>query len=128
MSAIISQTKTYYRRALMAFFVLLSVISVAVVWINLSVAISFFSGSLASFLPFCLSVYWVFFRQRENKPIAVAEFYKAEGLKWGLTIILVIMSFKLLPVLHYLAFFAGYLFALLGSIVLPLWSKRSATK
>lgn len=127
MSAVISQTKQFYRKALAWQAVgLVGISAVSVLFVGMAAG-SFFAGLLCAFLPFCAFTYWVFFRQIAQ-PAAhrMAVFYRAEALKWLLTIILVVAAIKLVPQFDYIVFFVGYFLGLSGNIVLPIWFKRSA--
>lgn len=125
MSAVISSAKQFYRRALgVEALVLASVAAVVEVFSGQSVGLSVFSGSVAAFLPHCLFVYWVFFRNSVKNPQKMTAFYRGEGLKWLATILLIVLAFKFLPNLNYLAFFAGYFLGLVGNIALPMCVKH----
>lgn len=45
--------------------------------------------------------------------------YRGEGLKWLLTIVLVVASFKLMMNLNVLAFFIGYIMMLVFNNLIP---------
>lgn len=129
MSAVISSAKQFYRQALIYEGLVLSGVALASALFIGQGAWSVLCGALSAFLPFCAFAYWVFFRsahQKSPNSNKMAVFYRAEGIKWLLTILCVGLSFKLLPSLSYLAFFAGYFLGLVGNIALPMWFKRSA--
>ncbi|HDL2989421.1 TPA: ATP synthase subunit I, partial [Mannheimia haemolytica] len=46
-------------------------------------------------------------------------FYRGEGMKWLVTIILVIGCFKLIPALDVVLFFVGYFIALFLNNMIP---------
>lgn len=123
MSTVITQTKNFYVKAIPVFALILFVLSTVATMINSNVGVAFLGGCLSAFLPFCLSVYWVFFRQRANGT-AVSVFYWAEGLKWVTTIILILLVFQFIE--SHLAFFVGYFITLIGNTVLPFLMKRSS--
>lgn len=123
MSTVISQTKNFYAKAIPFFAIFLFVLSAVMTMMGKTVGVAFLGGCLAAFLPFCLSVYWVFFRQRTDVT-TVSVFYWAEGLKWVATIVLILLIFQFIE--HHLVFFAGYFITLIGNTVLPFLMKRSS--
>lgn len=125
MSAVIFQAKQYYAKAIFIFSLILCAVSSVISLIQGNIGLSFLCGCLAAFLPFCLSVYWVFFRHRSNSVNIMSVFYLAEGLKWLATLVIIALMFRFIPSLRYLAFFAGYFFALMGNVILPFLMKRS---
>lgn len=127
MSAIIAKEKQHYRRALLLETLILLVISCVVMLLGgLNVGLSFISGCMAAFLPQCLFVYWIFFRNVSQNANKMGAFYGGEGLKWLVTILLVVLAFKGLPVLLPLFFFAGYFLALLSNVTVPMYVKHRA--
>ena len=57
----------------------------------------------------------------------MTAFYWGEGMKWLMTMVLIILSLTLLPALKVLFFFAGYFVALLLNVVLPVMLERHTT-
>lgn len=128
MSAVISSAKRVYRQVLIYQGSFLASISIVLSLIQWQIALAFGVGSLAAFLPFCLFVFWVFFRTKSVQTShTVKAFYWGEALKWGATIIWIILIFTMLPELNHLFFFVGYFVGLLGNMVLPIWLNRIAT-
>lgn len=124
MSSVISQAKKFYVKSIAFFATFLFVLSALVALIKLEFGREFLGGCVAAFLPFCLSVYWVFFRQQAHNTTSVSVFYWAEILKWVTTILLILLMFQFVS--NHLAFFAGYFTALIGNTVLPFLMKRSS--
>lgn len=124
MSAVIAQTRQFYVKTMPIFAAVLVVFSAVMALIKAEIGGSFLGGCFAAFLPFCLSVYWVFFREKAHNATSVSVFYWAEGLKWLSTILLILLMFQIVS--NHLAFFAGYFTALLGNTVLPFLMKRSS--
>lgn len=119
MSAVINKAKQHYRKALkmeLGIFILLAFC--VSVW-NLNVGLSFLNGAVAIFIPHCLFVYWIFFRKSAKHPNKMTAFYRGEGIKWLAAILLIVVSFKFVSNLHYIAFFIGYFVALCLNVGLP---------
>lgn len=119
MSAVINRSRQQYKKALIWETGIILTLSFCAFFGGIALASSLLSGLLASFLPHCLFVYWIFFREPAKNASKMSAFYRGEGLKWGATILLIVASFKLLPELHLIAFFVGYFLALCLNIVLP---------
>ncbi|WGE90249.1 ATP synthase subunit I [Actinobacillus arthritidis] len=126
MSAVINKAKQHYAKALKTEILLLfCILCILMVWKGES-SFSFFGGALSSFLPHCVLVYWIFFKKTTKEQSKMTAFYRGEGLKWLITILLVILCFKLLPSLHLVLFFVGYLVTLFFNNVIPfILSKRT---
>ena len=126
MSTVINKAKQHYIRALkIESLLLLSTVGFLIVWKGVD-GISFLCGALSSFVPHCVFVYWIFFKKTTKNQSRMGTFYRGEGLKWLITILLVVMCFKLLPSLHIVLFFVGYLMALFFNNVIPfILSKRT---
>lgn len=130
MSAVISSAKKVYLQALIYESVFFVVISLGLVGVKWQIALSFGAGSLVALLPFGLFVYWFFFRHREERHShkdKMRAFYYGEMLKWLLTIVLMILSFRFIPTLSILFFFVGYFIGLITNIMTPMWLNRAAT-
>lgn len=125
MSAIIHKTKQNYRYYLTVELALIVVGTVGVSAFFGYDAFSFLGGALASFLPHCLFVFWVFFRKKSalyaNK---LTSLYQGEALKWLLTILLIVAAFTLYATIHIALFASGYFLMLVCNSLLPLCLKR----
>ncbi|WP_150539444.1 ATP synthase subunit I [Actinobacillus vicugnae] len=127
MSAVINRAKLQYRKALfIEWFVILG-LSFLFLMMRSNSALSFFSGCLASFIPHCVFVYWVFFRNTAKDRTKMTAFYWGEGIKWLTAISLLIASLTLIPSLQILLFFSGYFLALFLNIFLPMLVSRQTT-
>lgn len=121
MSAVLERTKKRYFKVMkIALLALICGSGVIVLMQSLQVGLSFFLGGLASFLPQCLFIYWVFFRRTGKKTQKITAFYRGEGLKWLATIVLVVAMLKGIAELDTMLFFAGYFVLLLVNSLLPL--------
>ncbi|AAP95027.1 F0F1 ATP synthase subunit I [[Haemophilus] ducreyi] len=119
MSAVINKAKQHYLMALKLESGILFAIFCMLLILEGSLSFSWLGGCLASFLPYCLFVYWIFFKKSAKNQSKMAAFYRGEGLKWLATILLVVAAFKLIPELHRVLFFVGYFVALLLNNVIP---------
>ncbi|MDD0824200.1 ATP synthase subunit I [Mannheimia sp. AT1] len=127
MSAVINKAKLQYRRALgIEAGIILVLAFVLFLWKGY-VSISFLAGGCASFVPHSIFVYWVFFRNSTKDRTKMTAFYCGEGIKWLITILLIVLSFTLIPNLQYLVFFVGYFLALFLNIALPMLLSRKST-
>lgn len=126
MSAVINKAKLHYISALKTeFLLLICIFGLLMIWKG-EISISFLGGFLSSFLPHCVFVYWIFLKKTTKNQSKMGDFYRGEGLKWLITILLVVACFKLLPSLHLVLFFVGYLMALFFNNVIPfILSKRT---
>lgn len=125
MSAVLERTKRLYLKAMWVESVgLASVVLLCGVCVDFSAAFSLLLGGFASFLPFCLFVYWVFFRKSAKNANKMTAFYRGEGLKWLATIVLMVAVLKGYPNLNVLAFFGGYFLCLVCNSLLPIVLKR----
>lgn len=124
MSAVINRAKQHYAKSLKVEGVILLLISIGLLGVKGNVSISFLTGSLASFLPFGLFVYWVFFKKTAKNSSKMTAFYWGEGVKWMATIMLLIAGLTLIPTLQIGAFFVGYFLALLLNNVIPFMLSR----
>ncbi|KAE9541448.1 ATP synthase subunit I [Ursidibacter maritimus] len=127
MSAVLNQAKRLYRIVIILQFLLLVFVSVVLTFLqNVEFAFSYAVGCLCGFIPFCLFVYWIFFREPAKNTNKMTAFYRGEGLKWLLTIILIVVAFKSYPTMNFVAFFVGYFFMLLCNSLLPILLKLRA--
>ena len=125
MSAVITRAKQQYIKAIKweIGVILLGVCFVSL--IQFSASMSFLVGAFSAFLPHCVFVYWVFFRAAKNQQ-KITAFYRGEGIKWLVAIILIALSFIFIPHLKLLFFFIGYILVLGLNIVLPIALNRQA--
>lgn len=123
MSAVLQQTKDLYKKVIFIEIIALVSFFLLFVFNGIAQAVSFFLGGLASFLPFCIFVYWIFFHKHQNQN-KIGSFYRGEGLKWLATIILIVLSFKGYATLHIVSFFGGYFLFLVLNSILPIVLKR----
>ena len=126
MSAVINRAKQRYIKAIKWEATIIFFSFFAVIAVQSELNFSFLAGAISSFLPHCVFVYWIFFKLAKFQQKMTA-FYWGEGMKWLMTMVLIILSFILLPALKVLFFFAGYFVALLLNIVLPVVLERHTT-
>lgn len=127
MSAVINKAKSQYLKALRieAGIIVISAL-LFFLWKSDS-SIAFLAGGFSSFIPHCVFVYWVFFRNSAKDRTKMTAFYWGEGFKWLVAIILIISSLTLIPHLQFLVFFVGYFLALFLNIALPMLLSRKST-
>ncbi|QIW15127.1 hypothetical protein A4G20_01560 [Pasteurellaceae bacterium RH1A] len=127
MSAVIKRAKQDYLKLLKIELALLVITSLILALVKGWVAISFVLGCLAGFVPYCVFVYWIFFRQKSAKNRSpMTAFYQGEGIKWVLTILLIIVVLKGYPQRDLGLFFSGYFLMLFTTSFLPLVAKLKA--
>ncbi|MDD7426050.1 MAG: ATP synthase subunit I [[Actinobacillus] rossii] len=119
MSFVVNQAKQHYRHVLVIELGIITLLTFIVLVFKFDITLSFLFGLLSSFLPFCLFVYWIFFRYSPKNQSKMTALYRGEGLKWLLTIVLVVASFKLIMNLNMLAFFIGYIMMLFFNNLIP---------
>lgn len=119
MSAVINKAKQHYRRALKMEAVILILLTIGISLWNLIYGFSFLNGSVAILIPHCLFFYWIFFRESAKSRSKMTAFYRGEGIKWLAAILLIVVSFKFVSNLHYIAFFIGYFITLCLNVALP---------
>lgn len=119
MSFVIKRAKQHYARALN--WEALILVASFVLWslIKSEVREALLLGMLASFVPHCFFVYWVFFRKLAKNGRQVTAFYRGEAIKWALTILFIVASFKCTFALNVIEFFMGYFLAIGLNIALP---------
>lgn len=121
MSAVLERTKRLYQKTMwVELAVLVSAFLLYGIFADFSAAVSFLLGGMASFLPFCLFVYWVCFRKKVNHGNKMTTLYRGEGLKWLATILLIVAVLKGYPNLNVFAFFCGYFLCLVCNGLLPM--------
>ncbi len=119
MSFVVNQAKQHYSHVLVIELGIIALLTFIVLVFKFDITLSFLFGLLSSFLPFCLFVYWIFFRYSPKNQSKMTALYRGEGLKWLLTIVLVVASFKLIMNLNVLAFFIGYIMMLFFNNLIP---------
>lgn len=119
MSFVVNQAKQHYRKALWVELGIVLLLTLLVLVVKFDITLSFSAGLLSSFLPFCLFVYWIFFRYSPKNQSKMTALYRGEGLKWLATIVLIVASFKLITHLNVLAFFIGYIMMLIFNNLIP---------
>lgn len=127
MSAVINKAKLQYRKALSIEVAIIFILTFILFLLKGDVSISFLTGGMASFLPHCVFVYWVFFRNSAKDRTKMTAFYWGEGIKWIVAIVLIVSSLTLVPNLQFLVFFVGYFLALFLNIALPILLNRKST-
>lgn len=128
MSAVIQRAKKHYFSALILemLFILMGLATIFFVqsqWVS-----SVFAGVLAGFLPYCLLVYWYFFRPITKDQTKMTVLYWGEGLKWLATILIIGLSFKFITQLNVIAFFISYIILLIANNLFPFllsWRKMN---
>ncbi|WP_443091747.1 ATP synthase subunit I [Basfia succiniciproducens] len=124
MSRIIGQAKRKYKKTFVSEFGLFMFFCLILLPWQWQSAVSFGLGFLSAFLPFVVFVLMVFFRKQiySNQ---MTMFYRGEAIKFALTIIFVILCFKLFILMNFIVFFIGYFVALILNNVLPLiWENK----
>lgn len=121
MSAVLKRAKNFYCKAMAVELVIfISIVLLLAVLRSSKDSISFLLGVLVSFLPQCVFIYWVFFRKNLQK---VTAFYRGEGLKWLVTIVLMVLVLKMVT-LNMVLFFLGYFLCLFCNGVFPIFLNR----
>ena len=120
MSVVITKSKKIYRTALLLEFLFLSVILLLFILRQDRTVFSFILGAVSSFIPHCVFVYWVFFRQIKLHPIKLGVFYKGEILKWLIAISLISVILVCYDDINAIVFFSGYFLLLLLNNLLPM--------
>ncbi|SPY34175.1 ATP synthase subunit I [Pasteurella canis] len=119
MSRVIAQAKKKYKISIIAeCFILLITALVLMSW-QWQTAISFYLGAMAIFLPYCVFVFLVFFRKKQQFSNKITYFYYGEGIKFLLTIVCIIATFKFFSSMQPIAFFSGYFIAIILNNILP---------
>lgn len=122
MSAVLRRAKQFYCKAMTVEFVIcLSLTLVISFGGSFYQAYSFFLGSLIAFLPQVIFIYYVFFRKNTQK---VTALYRGEGLKWLMTIVLMVFVLKTVTSLNMILFFTGYFLGLFCNGIFPIFLNR----
>lgn len=117
MSAVIKQARSKYKISLLIeFFVFISVFALLSIG-NYQISLSFLFGALSVFIPYCFFVFLMFFI-KQGCINNLKMFYYGEFVKFILTIVFVVLVFKIFAI-NFIAFFVGYFFSLLLNNLLP---------
>jgi len=119
MSYILSHAKKNYRKAIVVESLLLVVFSFLMVGWSKQSAVDFSYGFVSAFLPFCAFVGIIFY-SKQNFSTKLTALYRAEAVKFVLTMIFIIITIKWLLVINFIAFFVGFLLALVLNNLIPL--------
>ncbi|MCK3658086.1 F0F1 ATP synthase subunit I [Pasteurellaceae bacterium Pebbles2] len=119
MSAVIHRAKQHYLKSLKTEFAFILLLALLCFFWQKSLSISFLNGLLASFLPHCLFVYWFFFRETTKNQTKMTALYRGEGIKWLVTILMIVASFKFISEISIIAFFVGYVISLILNNFIP---------
>ncbi|MDO5054236.1 MAG: ATP synthase subunit I [Pasteurella oralis] len=119
MSRVIAQAKKKYKRSLTIESLILLITALILMSWQWQIAASFYLGAMAIFLPYCVFVFLVFFRKKQQFSNKITYFYYGEGIKFLLTIVCIIAIFKLFSSMQPIAFFSGYFIAIVLNNILP---------
>lgn len=119
MSHILSQAKKNYRKALVVESLLLVVFSLFISFWHKQSAVDFGYGFLSAFLPFCFFAVIIFY-SKQDFSTKLTALYRAEAVKFVFTMIFIIIAIKWLMVTNFIAFFVGFLLALVLNNLIPL--------
>lgn len=123
MSQVLAQAKKHYQRTIAIEIIILILVSFIIGWGNVKSAVDFAAGFCCSFLPFCGFVLIAFYH-KQNLSTKLTALYRAEAVKFVLTLILGIIAFKWLEVANVAAFFVGFLLALVLNTLIPLYLNK----
>ncbi|WP_301098534.1 ATP synthase subunit I [Otariodibacter sp.] len=127
MSTVINQAKIFHKKALSIEIVIFLISFLfSFLWVNLSSSISLFLGEVAGLLPHFLFFLWFFSKKSQKNKNKMVVLFCGEGIKWGSTIILIVLFFKFFINMNIVAFFVGYFFILLLNSLLPIYLKIRA--
>ncbi|OOF60029.1 ATP synthase subunit I [Rodentibacter myodis] len=121
MSRIIQQAKTQYRKAIQIEVVIMLLFACFFAFWQIKNALDFLLGFLSALIPFGVFVYIVFYR---NLPAKLTALYKGEAIKFVLTMLFIIASFKWFFVTHFVIFFSGFFMALMLNNLVPFLLRR----
>lgn len=119
MSYILSHAKKNYRKAIVIESLLLVVFYLLIYGWQRQSAVDFGYGFLSAFLPFCTFIFIIFYR-KQNFSTKLTALYRAEAIKFVLTMVFIIIAIKWLFVINFIAFFVGFLLALVLNNIIPL--------
>ncbi|OOF53267.1 ATP synthase subunit I [Rodentibacter trehalosifermentans] len=123
MSRIVQQAKIQYRKAIQIELVIMLLVACFFAFWQLKNALDFLLGFLSALLPFSVFVYIVFYR-KQNLSAKLTALYRGEAVKFILTILLIIASFKLFSVTNFVIFFGGFFIALMLNNLIPFLLRR----
>lgn len=123
MSRIIQQAKIQYRNAIQIEIVLMLLSACCFAFWQVKNALDFLFGFLSALIPFCAFVYFVFYR-KQNLSTKLTALYRGEAIKFVLTIVLIVISFKWLTVTNFIIFFSGFFMALMLNNLVPFLLRR----
>ncbi|QGM79933.1 ATP synthase subunit I [Otariodibacter oris] len=127
MSTVINQAKNFHKKALgIEVVVFFSLFLFSFLWVSLSSSLSLFLGGVAGLLPHLLFFLWFFSKKSQKNNNKMVVLFCGEGIKWGSTIVLIVLFFKLFIDMNIVAFFVGYFFTLLLNSLLPIYLKFRA--
>lgn len=124
MSRILSQAKKNYKKAIMIECLLFGFFSLLICAWQVQSAVDFSYGFLSAFLPFCVFALIIFYN-KQNLSTKLTALYRAEAVKFILTMVLIIIAFKWLFVINFIAFFVGFLLALVLNNLIPLFFNKA---
>lgn len=119
MSRILSHAKKNYRKAIVIESLLLVVFYLLIYGWQRQIAVDFSYGFLSAFLPFYTFIFIIFYR-KQNFSTKLTALYRAEAIKFILTMVFIIIAIKWLFVINFIAFFVGFLLALVLNNIIPL--------
>ncbi|OOF84938.1 ATP F0F1 synthase subunit I [Rodentibacter ratti] len=118
MSRIIQQAKIQYRKAIQIELVIMLLFACFFAFWQMKSAFDFLLGFLSALLPFSVFVYIVFYR-KQYLSAKLTALYRGEAIKFVLTIVLIIASFKWFLVTNFVIFFSGFFMALILNNLIP---------
>ena len=118
MSVVISNVKNLYKKALIIEFFCVFLL-IFVFYFFSEQGLSCLLGVLAALLPQILfTAYFLYFQQKQSALNKAKVLYQSEGLKFGLTISLFILFFKLFDI-QPLGLFIGFFITIFLNILIP---------
>ncbi|RDE94515.1 ATP F0F1 synthase subunit I [Aggregatibacter aphrophilus] len=124
MSQVLTQAKNRYQKAIlleMGFILIFGALMSIWQWKS---AVDFCLGFFSAFLPFCAFIYLIFYR-KQNLSTKLTALYRGEAIKFILTILFIVVSFKWLGVSQFFLFFTGFFMALVLNNLVPFLLNRS---
>ena len=124
MSQVLTQAKKRYQKAIlleMGFILIFGALMSIWQWKS---AVDFCLGFFSAFLPFCAFIDLIFYRN-QNLSTKLTALYRGEAIKFILTILFIVVSFKWLGVSQFFLFFTGFFMALVLNNLVPFLLNRS---
>lgn len=122
MSAVLGRAKKFYCKAMTVEFVIFFSLALLIgLCSSFYQAYSFFLGCFIAFLPQIVFIYYVLFRKNTQK---VTALYRGEGIKWLMTIVLMVFVLKTVTSLNMIFFFTGYFLCLFCNGIFPIFLNR----